>query len=208
MLAASSGSIEAIELLLDRAPRLNLRDDDGRTALMIAASLNDRRAVEVLLAKGAIHSVRDQQGRSAEDLATCPVVQKLLMVSGPITSHTGSLYRCTEPSVRDGAPQDRRLKDRCLSAYASRSSTSLPLDTPAAHRPQKQSRVRPHPILALSVASPAVSLADTVHHPPPVWTSICPDTTAGPCQSQCAACQSLCAARHAHARRRPPSRPS
>lgn len=61
--------MQAIGLLRAKGVDLNLKDQDGMTALHYAALASQREAYEALLEAGADSSVRDAEGQSAADLA-------------------------------------------------------------------------------------------------------------------------------------------
>src|SRR5262249_24824362 len=65
IVAAFSGRIIALKLLLDRGADVNAQDNEfGNTALMIAAMAKDSPMVRLLLARGANPSIRDKNGVS------------------------------------------------------------------------------------------------------------------------------------------------
>ena len=82
MTAASSGSVDAVKLLLDRGADVKTKEHvHGQTALMFAAALNRYEVVKLLMARGAEPNVAtevrpvarvrfDQDGNIVEDRAT------------------------------------------------------------------------------------------------------------------------------------------
>jgi ankyrin repeat protein len=66
--AGTKDVVQVIDLLIDRGARINDRDDQGRTALMIAAELGHTAAADLLVSRGADRSLRDQDGKTAADL--------------------------------------------------------------------------------------------------------------------------------------------
>ncbi len=58
-----------VALLIDRGAKIDAKDADGLTALMIAAGEGHLEMVEVLVKRGARVDARDKRGRAALDLA-------------------------------------------------------------------------------------------------------------------------------------------
>ena len=57
--------VDTVTLLLDRGADINVKDNDGRTALITAASGGMTDVVRVLLQRGADMDVEDHLGRTA-----------------------------------------------------------------------------------------------------------------------------------------------
>jgi ankyrin repeat protein len=60
-----SGNIEVVKLLIQAKAKVDARDEDGVTALMIAAAAGDLPMVRLLVAAGANPKLRDEEGESA-----------------------------------------------------------------------------------------------------------------------------------------------
>jgi ankyrin repeat protein len=71
-------ALETIAILLDRRADINLRDNRGRTALMISAQRGHGKVIEALIEAGADRNVTDNEGKTAADLAGKPEIKALL----------------------------------------------------------------------------------------------------------------------------------
>jgi ankyrin repeat protein len=60
---------DMLEVLLDNGADVNMRTDEGRTALMQAAAYGSVKTVRFLLTRGADRNLQDNEGRTALDLA-------------------------------------------------------------------------------------------------------------------------------------------
>jgi ankyrin repeat protein len=69
MVAVEETNLPAIELLVARGASLDLRDDQGATALALAAEMGFQEAVEMLLAGGADPNMHDLSGMTPLDVA-------------------------------------------------------------------------------------------------------------------------------------------
>jgi CDP-diacylglycerol--serine O-phosphatidyltransferase len=69
MVAVEETNLPAIELLIARGAKLDLRDAQGATALALAAEMGFQEAVEILLAAGANPNLHDLSGMTPLDVA-------------------------------------------------------------------------------------------------------------------------------------------
>jgi ankyrin repeat protein len=69
MLAASTGNVGAIGLLLDAGAPIDAAGVNGLTPLMVAAYAGGEPAVRYLLGRGADRGLRNKDGRTAAELA-------------------------------------------------------------------------------------------------------------------------------------------
>ncbi len=69
MAASFWGKTGAVELLIDKGAELDLREEDGRTALHWAVRRGHPEVVKILLAHGARTDITDREGKTALDLA-------------------------------------------------------------------------------------------------------------------------------------------
>ena len=81
-LAACSGNVETIKLLLNNGANINITDDDGNTALHLAAKRGRANAISVLLESGSDVNKAGRRGNTALHMAIqqghTPCVQELL----------------------------------------------------------------------------------------------------------------------------------
>jgi len=71
MRAVDRRRVDFVQLLLDRpGADLDLRQEDGATALHIAAASGDLEIVRLLISHGADRSAEDRNGSTAMDIAT------------------------------------------------------------------------------------------------------------------------------------------
>jgi uncharacterized protein len=70
LVAVVGGCVDVVRLLLDRKANINVKDQDGMTALIKAAAANMPEIVGVLLERGADMDVEDRLGRTAELYST------------------------------------------------------------------------------------------------------------------------------------------
>src|SRR6185503_3235131 len=70
LVAVVGGCVDVVQLLLERKANVNVKDQDGMTALIKAAAGNMPEIVRVLLDRGADMDVEDRLGRTAELYST------------------------------------------------------------------------------------------------------------------------------------------
>ena len=64
LIAAASGHVDTLRLLIERGSNVNLADDHSDTALMSAVRAGSIESVKLLLVSGADVNARDQAGRT------------------------------------------------------------------------------------------------------------------------------------------------
>jgi len=74
----ASDGVALVTQLLGKGAALDVRDDRGRTPLMIAAGLDHDDVADVLLRRGADRTLRDKDGKTAADLATTAALRAKL----------------------------------------------------------------------------------------------------------------------------------
>ena len=79
MVASLNGHKDVVELLADNGAKLDLKNDDGATALIFASQHGNAAIVKLLLEKGADPELKDNEGRRALDYAYVPEVRHLLL---------------------------------------------------------------------------------------------------------------------------------
>jgi ankyrin repeat protein len=79
MAASLNGHTEIVELLADHGSELDLKNEDGATALIFASRHGNADIVKLLLKKGANPGLTDNDGRKALDYASSPEVRRLLL---------------------------------------------------------------------------------------------------------------------------------
>ena len=79
MAASLNGHTEVVELLADNGAELDLKNDDGATALIFASRHGNAEIVKLLLEKGANPELKDNEGKTALDYAYSPEVRSLLL---------------------------------------------------------------------------------------------------------------------------------
>ncbi|CAM9613041.1 unnamed protein product, partial [Phaeothamnion confervicola] len=100
VLAAQVAPLSAVDYLLQKGAKPNVRAPGGVTPLMAAVSSNRREIVDLLIARGATLSIQNDEGLTAGDLARAygfqEVASKLRPSSGSSRSKEGA------PSLGDG----------------------------------------------------------------------------------------------------------
>ena len=81
MIAVGKGDIDVVKLLIDYGADLNLKDNEGKTALMLA---KDPAIAKLLIDSGANVNSHDKNGRTALMLTTNKTIADLLKAKGAI----------------------------------------------------------------------------------------------------------------------------
>ena len=77
--AAGSGNSELVQMILERNPDIEARDDEGETPLLTASSEGNPAVVQLLLDHGADPYVRNDEGKTALDGAGSLEVSRMLI---------------------------------------------------------------------------------------------------------------------------------
>ena len=79
MVASLNGHAEIVKLLADNGAELNLKSNDGSSALIFASQNGNAEVVKVLLEKGADPGLKDNKDKTALDYAGNPDVRSLFL---------------------------------------------------------------------------------------------------------------------------------
>jgi ankyrin repeat protein len=78
MAASLNGHAEVLNLLAENGAKLDLKSNDGTSALIFAAQNGNREIVKLLLEKGASPDLKDNEGKTALDYAENSDIRSLL----------------------------------------------------------------------------------------------------------------------------------
>ena len=113
-LTDSPKHLKLISLLSAKGANLNIKDNSGRTALMIACEQGYRRTAEMLIKNGADSKIKDFSGKNAMDYAVKKqnsAIVKLLLVPGE--NHSASAYAL----LGDQCVEEKRYRE-AISYYS------------------------------------------------------------------------------------------
>ena len=113
-LTDSPKHLKLISLLSAKGANLNIRDNSGRTALMIACEQGYRRTAEILIKNGADSKIKDFSGKNAMDYAVKKqnsAIVKILLVPGE--NHSASAYAL----LGDQCVEEKRYRE-AISYYS------------------------------------------------------------------------------------------
>jgi ankyrin repeat protein len=77
MVASLNGHAEVIKLLANNGAKLDLKSNDGTSALIFASQNGNIEIVKTLLEKGANPNLKDNDGKTALDYAANPDIKSL-----------------------------------------------------------------------------------------------------------------------------------
>mmetsp|Transcript_105152 Transcript_105152/g.206253 ORF Transcript_105152/g.206253 Transcript_105152/m.206253 type:complete len:84 (+) Transcript_105152:2647-2898(+) len=78
MFASQKNHEDLVQVLLDAGADVNVKGEEGWTALITATSFGHSAIVQLLLEAGADVNVQDWTGRTAADLAKTPDIRSLI----------------------------------------------------------------------------------------------------------------------------------